>query len=98
MAARHVMYAAIVARGIIQSNPTGEMGHWLRPRPVGIVLMPGHNSAMMRWFVEDLIVPETHRPGEPLRSRNDDPRIPEQIMNPAVHRSCFAGARRAGAF
>src|SRR5713226_1790705 len=64
MTPRHVMEASVRARRIVESDPARQVGHGLRPRPVGIILMPGHHAAMMRRFAKELIVPETHRAAE----------------------------------
>src|SRR2546426_10686066 len=55
MTAGDIVYAAVLARRIVQPDPAGKVGHRQRPRPIRIVLMPGHNAAMMRRLVENLI-------------------------------------------
>lgn len=50
------------------------------PGPIRIILVPNHYPAVMRRLVEDLIVPETHRPIEQLRRSNNKRRIPQEIV------------------
>ena len=67
MAARYVMNAAILARAIVKPDPTGEMGHRLRPGPIRIILVPGNHATMECGLIKDLIVPETDSAFEELR-------------------------------
>ena len=56
MAAGNVIHAAIGGVGIIEANPASEVFHWCSPSPVGVILMPGNDSAMTGRFTEELIV------------------------------------------
>ncbi len=85
MAARDVLQAAVVAGGVVEADPAGQMGHRLRPRPIRVVLVPGDHAAVLGRFAEQLVVPEPHapravgwRPGEPpagSRARRGSPRL-----------------------
>ena len=55
------MDTAVIERRIIQADPTGEMGHGFRACPVGIILVPSHDATVVRWFHEELIMPEPNR-------------------------------------
>src|SRR5262245_9365752 len=80
MAARQITHASVIDRRVIQSDPAGQVCERRGARPVGIVLMPGDYTAVIRWFAEELIVPEPQRTAEQLRSGNEESRMPEQIM------------------
>src|SRR5206468_3726590 len=80
MAARHVMYAAVLARRIVQSDPTRQVRHWLGARPVRVILMPRHDAPMMRGLAEQLVMPKAHGPAQQLRRGHQKRRIPEQVM------------------
>jgi len=58
------------------------MSQRLRSRPIRIVLMPGHDSAMMSRFAEKLVVPEPNRSTKKLRCRDRECRMPQQIVKP----------------
>ena len=85
MAAGNVMNAAVFARGIVEANPAGEMGHRLGAGPVRIILMPRHYAAMMGRLVENLIVPKAHRPVQKLRRRHQEGRVPQQVVKRCGH-------------
>src|SRR5437879_225109 len=70
MTARNVIDAAVLARRLIETNPTRQVRHRLRARPVRKILMPGNHAAMMWRLAEKLIVPEPHRTAEQLRRRH----------------------------
>src|SRR5688500_19648600 len=56
------------------------MGHGLSPGPIGIVLMPNNDAAVMSRLVEYLIVPKPDRAFEQLRSRDGKSRVPKKIV------------------
>jgi len=56
------------------------MSQRLSARPVRIILMPGHDSAMMRRLAEELIVPEPDRPAQKLRCRDRECGMPQEIV------------------
>src|SRR6266851_8959720 len=58
--ARHVMNTAVRARRIVQTDPARQMRHRLGPRPIGIILVPSYDSAVMRGFAEKLVMPEAY--------------------------------------
>ena len=43
------------------------MGEGLGASPVRVILMPGYNTAVVRWLAEELVMPEAYRPSEQLR-------------------------------
>src|SRR6187549_3197915 len=58
MAAGDVVDAAILLIRIIEANPAGNVREGLSARPVGIILMPCHDTTVMCWLGKDLVVPE----------------------------------------
>jgi len=56
------------------------MGKRLRTRPIGIVLMPGYNSTMVRRLAEQLVMPKAHSAAQQLRRRHRECRVPQQIV------------------
>ena len=62
VAAGDVVDAAVVAGAVVEPDPARQVRHRLRPRPIRIILMPGHHAAVMRRFAKQLIVPEPDRP------------------------------------
>src|SRR6185503_606805 len=80
MTSRHIVHAAVVHRGIIEADPTRQVCHRLRPGPVRVVLMPCYYSTVVRWFEEDLIVPEPYRSLQQLRGRLKKLRIPQHVV------------------
>src|SRR6185295_16754916 len=56
------------------------MGHGDGPGPVGIILMPDHDAAVMRRFVEYLIVPEAYWSIEQLSRRDSESRMPQDVV------------------
>src|SRR5271163_1554337 len=85
VASRHVIQAAIFARRIVQPDPAGQMSQRGRARPVRIILMPGHHSAVPRRLAKKLVVPEAHRTIEQLRRRNEKRRVPQEIVKARHH-------------
>src|ERR1035437_321945 len=57
----NVLQAPVLTGRIVKANPAGEMSERLSSRPIRIVLMPGHYSAMMSRLAEELVVPEPNR-------------------------------------
>src|SRR4030095_8576326 len=80
MTAWNVVQTAILPRRIVQSNPTGNVCDRFGSGPIRVILMPEDYSTVMSWFGEDLIVPETNRALEHLRSRNSERRVPKNIV------------------
>jgi len=56
--------------------------------PIRIVLMPGHYSAMMSRFAEELVVPEANRSAKKLRCWGCKCRMPEEIMKTGRYPPC----------
>src|SRR5437667_11988842 len=79
------MQTSIFACRVVQPYPTSEMGQRRGSCPVGIILMPRHHSSVPCRLAEKLVVPETHRPAEQLRRRQQKRRIPQQVMKPGQH-------------
>lgn len=80
MAARNVADTSVINGAVIESDPAGEVGHWLRACPIGVVLMPCNNAAVERRFTKQLIMPETHRTIEELSRGGCECGVPEEIM------------------
>src|SRR5687768_3247422 len=80
MAPRYVMHTTILPRGIVQTYPARKMSHRLRSGPIGIVLMPDHNSAMLRRLIEKLVMPEADRALQKLRRRHTKSGVPQKIV------------------
>ncbi len=74
------MHTTVVVCAIVESYPARQMRHGLCASPVRIVLMPRHDTAMMRRFAEQLVVPKSDGPIQQLASRNGDGWVPEQIV------------------
>ena len=81
-----VVDTTVRLRRIVKPDPAGNMGHRRGSGPIGIILVPDHDAAVMRRLVEDLIVPEPHWSIEQLRGGNDERRIPQHI----VQARCYA--------
>src|ERR1700676_1636212 len=88
MAACNVLQASVLPGRIVEANPASEMSKGLSSRPIGIVLMPGHNSAMMRRFAEELVVPEANCSAKKLRGWGCKCRMPEEIVKPWRYAPC----------
>src|ERR1051325_10765825 len=80
MTARHVMHTAIFNRRIIETNPTRQVRHRLRARPVRIILMPRDHAAMSGGLAKKLVMPESYGAAEQLRRRRQHRRVPQQIV------------------
>ena len=80
MTTGNIMHAAVLARRIVQADPTGEMGHWCCPCPVGIILMPCYHAAVMRRLTEKLIMPEAYRATQQLRCGHQEGRAPKYVV------------------
>ena len=76
---------------IVKANPAGEMSKRLRSRPIRIVLMPGHDSAMMSRLAEKLVVPESNRSAKKLRCRDRECRMPQEIVKAGSYPPCAQG-------
>src|SRR5215204_714726 len=61
MAAGDVVHTAVFTCGIIETNPTRQVGHWLSPGPIRIILVPDNYTAVMSRLVKQLVVPEANR-------------------------------------
>src|SRR5205085_12404593 len=77
MTARNVIDAAVSARRVVEADPTSEMCQRLCARPIGIILMPCDDPAVLGRLAEELIVPEAHRAAEELRGRHGEAGMPE---------------------
>jgi hypothetical protein len=64
------------------------MSERLSSRPIRIVLMPGHYSAMMSRLAEELVVPEPNRSAKKLRCGDCKCRMPEEIVKPGRYPPC----------
>src|SRR5262245_44274642 len=80
MAAGNVMHAAVVAFACVESDPAGEMRHGLGARPVGIILMPSNDAAVLRRLAKQLIVPKANGAIEQLTRSSCECRMPENIV------------------
>src|SRR5258708_17159712 len=80
MAASDVMHASVITVRIIETNPASQVGNRMGSGPVRVILVPGHNSAVMSGFAEQLVVPEANGAAQQLRRRNSKCRVPEQIV------------------
>src|ERR1043165_648632 len=69
------------------------MGHGDGPGPVGIILMPDHDAAVMCGFVEDLIVPEANYSIEQLSRRNSESRMPQDVVQSRRDAPCSEGVK-----
>src|ERR1051325_300504 len=76
MATRNVMNAAVFARGIVQTDPTRQMGHRLSSGPIRVVLMPDNHGSMPGRLVKDLVVPEPHCTLQQLICRHSEGGMP----------------------
>ena len=81
-----VVEAAVVAGAVVEGDPAGEVLHGLRAGPVGVVLVPRDDAAVVRGFAEELIVPEADGAVEELRGGDEECGTPEDIVK------CGAGA------
>src|SRR5580693_4307227 len=92
MTARYILKASVFYGGIIQPAPAGEMSHRNGSCPIGIILVPGYNSALFCRFGKQLVVPESDRPVvKELTGRHQKTGIPQHIMK---SRSDAPGAKR----
>src|SRR5277367_5720959 len=91
MTAGNVLQAPVLAVRIVEGNPAGEMSQRLSSRPVGIILMPGHDSAMMSRLAEELVVPEPNRSTKKLCGRDSECRMPEEIVKAGSYPPCAQG-------
>src|SRR5436853_4253572 len=80
MASGDVLQTSIFAGGVVEGDPAGQMSEWLSASPVGVILMPSHDTTMVRRLAKELIVPEAHRTIEQLRGANSESSVPEQVM------------------
>src|ERR1700681_461519 len=84
----NVLQAPVLARRIVQANPAGEMSKRLSSCPVRIVLMPGHYSAMMSRFAEELVMPEPNRSSQKSPGWGGTCRMPEEIVKTGRYAPC----------
>src|SRR5450755_4332644 len=87
----NVLQAPVLADRIVQANPACEMSQRLSSRPIRIVLMPGHDSAVMSRLAEKLVVPEPNRSAKKLRRRNCERRMPQEIVKTGRDPPCAEG-------
>ena len=64
------------------------MSQRLSSRPIRIVLMPGHDSAMMSGLAEKLVVPEPNRSAQKLRCRDGDCGMPQEVVKTGRYTPC----------
>src|ERR1700753_2420037 len=55
MASGDKVKAAIITRTVVERYPARQVRHRPRPRPVRVVLVPCHYTAVMRWLAEELV-------------------------------------------
>lgn len=100
VAAGDVLEASVAGCGIVEADPAGQMSHRLSPRPVGIILVPGDDSAVFGRFAEELVMPEPDGVSQQLRGGNAERRMPEQVVearrNPPGSQSVKEDAVRIG--
>lgn len=96
VAARNVLQTAIVLRAVIESDPASEVRHRLGFSPVRIILMPGHDAAVMGRFAEELIVPHSDRAAQKLCGRDTDGGVPEKIVKPGAQSPGAEGMEENG--
>ena len=80
MAAGDVLDAAVLGRGWVEADPTGEVAEGLGASPVGIVLVPRDDAAVMCGLDEELVVPEADGAAEELGGGDEEGRVPEQVV------------------
>ena len=78
--ARNILQAPVLARGVVERDPARQVRHRFGTCPVRIILMPRHHTAVTRRLAEQLVVPEANRTIEQLRCRNDEGRVPQQVV------------------
>lgn len=91
MAPSNVLQAPILTGRIVQANPAGEMSQRLSSRPIRVVLMPGHDAAMMSRLAKKLVVPEPNRSTQKLRCRDRERRMPQEIVKTRRYAPCAQG-------
>jgi hypothetical protein len=64
------------------------MSKRLSSRPIRIVLMPSHDSAMTSRLAEELVVPEANRAAKKLRCRDRERRMPQEIVESGFYPPC----------
>ena len=81
LAPRDVLEAAVLDRGVVEHDVAGDVPGGIRSRPIGVILMPGHDARVPRRLVKHLVMPEPDPRGiEELRNLRRDRRVPEEIM------------------
>jgi len=80
MAGGNVLDAAVLGGGRVEADPAGEVAERLGASPVGVVLVPGDDASVVRWFDEKLIVPEADGAAEELGSGDEEGGVPEQVV------------------
>src|SRR5689334_5375042 len=91
MASGDVLQTSVLAGGVVESNPTGEVSQRLSARPVRIVLMPGHDATVMRRLAEELIVPEANGSAQKLHGRDREGRMPQDVVKTGRDPPCAEG-------
>src|ERR1700722_8457567 len=94
MTAGNVLQTPVLMGRIVKANPAGEMSQRLCSRPVRIVLMPGHDTAMMSRLAEELVMPEPNRSAKKLRCRDGECRMPEEIVKTGRYPPCAQGMKQ----
>src|SRR5437660_1875510 len=87
----NVLQAPVLTGRIVKANPAGKMSKRLSSRPIRIVLMPGHYSAMMSRLAEELVVPEANRAAKKLHRRDGESRMPQEIVKSRRYPPCAQG-------
>src|SRR2546429_297140 len=80
MASSNVLETSILASRVVQTDPASEMCEGLGACPVGVILVPGDNAAVVCRLAEELVMPKPHRAVEQLRCRDRESPVPEQVM------------------
>src|ERR1700730_4244398 len=76
----NVLQAPVLPVRIVKANPAGEMSQRLSSRPIRIVLVPGHYSAVMRRLAKELVMPEPTLSAQIWSCRNCECRMPQEIV------------------
>src|ERR1700726_4756869 len=87
----NVLQAPVLMGRIVKANPAGEMSKRFSSRPIRIVLMPGHYSAMMSRLAEELVMPEPNCSAKKLPGRDCKCRMPQEIVKAGRYPPCAQG-------
>src|SRR5690242_16606053 len=88
MTSRHVMHTTVRRGRVVKTNPAREVSHRLCSGPIGIILVPCDDTAVMSRFVKDLVVPKTYGTREQLRRGNEECGIPHAVVQTWLQSPC----------